>query len=151
VARRPVALLVVVVALVLAGFSGLAKPSEASAASPTRAEKVLIRAVNDARAARGVRRLRVGSRLQAGAHRWASYLLARSAFFHGSVGSGVRENIAWLTCRSGWARSIVNMWLNSPAHRDALLDRSAWRVGVGVATGRWSGYRCVRMAVARFR
>jgi uncharacterized protein YkwD len=129
----------------------LAKPSEASAASPTHAEKVLIRAVNDARAARGFRRLRIGSTIQAGAHRWAAYLLARDAFYHGSVGTGVRENIAWLTCRSGWSRTIVNMWLNSPAHRDAMLDRSARRIGVGVATGRWSGYRCVRMAVARFR
>jgi len=93
----------------------------------------------------------VGSTIQGGAHRWASYLLARDAFFHGSLATGLRENIAWLTCRSGWQRTIVKMWLNSPAHRDALLDRSARRIGVGVAKGRWGGYRCVRMAVARFR
>ena len=150
-APRPVPLLVVVLALVLAGFTGLAKPSKASAASPTYAEKVLIRAVNHARAARGFRRLHLGWRIQSGAHRWASYLLSRDAFYHGSLAYGVRENIAWLTCRSGWQRTIVSMWLNSPAHRDALLDRSARRIGVGIATGRWSGYRCVRMAVARFR
>lgn len=150
-APRPVPLLVVVAALFLAGFAGLAKPSEASAATPTRAEKKLIRVVNDARAARGYRRLRVGSTLQGGAHRWAAYLLSRDAFFHGSVAYGVRENIAWLTCRSRWKRSIVKMWLNSPAHRDALLDRSARRIGVGVSTGRWNGWGCVRMAVARFR
>jgi uncharacterized protein YkwD len=111
----------------------------------------MIRGVNDARAARGIRRLRLGPVIQAGAHRWAAYLLARDAFFHASLAAGVRENIAWLTCRSGWARTIVRMWLNSPVHRDAMLDRSARRIGVGVATGRWSGYRCVRMAVARFR
>ena len=144
-------LLVVIVALVLAGFTGLAKPSEASAATPTQAETKLIRAVNYARAARGFRRLRVGSTIQGGAHRWAAYLLAKDAFFHGSLADGVRENIAWLTCRSGWQRTIVSMWLNSPVHRDALLDRSARRIGVGVATGRWNGYGCVRMAVARFR
>jgi uncharacterized protein YkwD len=146
-----VPLLLVVLTLVLAGFAGLAKPCEASAATPTRAEKHLIRTVNDSRAARGLRRLRVGSTIQAGAQRWSTYLLARDAFFHDSLGYGVRENIAWLTCRRGWARTIVKMWLNSPVHRDAMLDRSAWRIGVGVATGRWSGYRCVRMAVARFR
>jgi uncharacterized protein YkwD len=151
VAPRPVPFLVLVLTLVLAGFAGLAKPSEASAGNPTRAEKKLIRVVNDARAARGVRRLRVGSTIQSGAHRWAAYLLAKDAFYHGSLASGVRENIAWLTCRRGWKRTIVNMWLNSGAHRDALLDRSARRIGVGVATGRWNGYRCVRMAVARFR
>jgi uncharacterized protein YkwD len=151
VAPRPVALLVVVVALVLAGFTGLAKPSEASAGTPTRAERILIRAVNHARAVRGFRRLHVGSTIQGGAHRWAAYLLAKDAFYHGSLGYDVRENIAWLTCRSGWQRTIVNMWLNSPAHRDALLDRSARRIGAGVAKGRWNGYRCVRMAVTRFR
>jgi uncharacterized protein YkwD len=145
----PVAL--VALTLVFAGFAGLAKPNEASAATPIRAEKMLIRAVNDARAARGIRRLRVGSTIQAGAQRWAGYLLARDAFFHASLAAGVRENIAWLTCRSGWSRTIVRMWLNSPAHRYAMLDRSARRIGVGVATGRWSGYSCVRMAVARFR
>jgi uncharacterized protein YkwD len=138
---RTAPVVLVVLTLVFAGFVGLAKPSEASAATPTRAEKVLIRAVNHARAARGIRRLHLGSTIQAGAHGWARYLLARDAFFHGSLRAGTRENIAWLTCRSGWARTIVRMWLNSPVHRDAMLDRSA----------RWSGYRCVRMAVTRFR
>jgi uncharacterized protein YkwD len=151
VAPRPVLLLVVIAALVLSGFAGLAKPSEASAGTPTRAEKILIRAVNYARTSRGYRRLYVGSTIQSGAHRWAAYLLAKDAFYHGSLPSGVRENIAWLTCRRGWQRTIVKMWLNSWAHRVALLDRSARRIGVGVATGRWNGYRCVRMAVARFR
>ena len=150
-APRPVLLPVVIVAVLLAGFTGFAKPSEASAATPTRAEKILIRAVNYARTSRGYRRLYVGSRIQSGAHKWASYLLAKDAFFHARLATGVRENIAWLTCRSGWQWTIVNMWLNSPAHRDALLDRSARRIGVGVATGRWNGYRCVRIAVARFR
>ena len=141
----------VVITIFLAGFVGFAKPSEALAANPTRAERLLIHAVNDARGARGVRRLTLGGTLQEGSHRWASYLLVRDAFFHSSLGAGVRENIAWLTCRDGWARRIVRMWLNSSAHRSALLDRSARRLGVGVATGGWSGWSCVRMAVARFR
>jgi len=127
------------------------QPPEAAAANPTRAERTLIRAINDTRAAHGVRRLSVGGTLQRYSHRWAAYLLRTSSFYHGSFRTDVRENIAWLTCRSGWQRTIVNMWLNSPAHRDALLDRSARRIGTGVAKGRWNGYRCVRMAVTRFR
>jgi uncharacterized protein YkwD len=148
---RTALLALVVFAFVFAGFSGFAQPTDAAAATPTRAERTLIRAINDARAARGVRRLSVGGTLQTYAHRWAYYLLRRNAFYHGSFGSDVRENIAWLTCRRGWARTIVRMWLNSSAHRSALLDRTARRVGVGVATGRWNGWSCVRMAVARFR
>jgi uncharacterized protein YkwD len=135
----------------LAGFIGFAKPSVASAGTPNQAEKSLIRAVNYARTAHGVRKLSLGSTLQTYSHRWAYYLLAKDAFYHGSLGSGTRENIAWLTCRDGWARTIVRMWLNSSVHRSALLDRSARKFGVGVATGGWSGWSCVRMAVARFR
>jgi uncharacterized protein YkwD len=139
------------VTLFLSGFVGFANPTDALAGGPTRAERVLIRAVNHARTSRGLRSLTVGSTIQTGAHRWASYLLAADAFYHGSLSSDTRENIAWLTCRDGWARTIVRMWLNSSVHRSALLDRSARRLGVGVARGGWSGWSCVRMAVARFR
>ena len=139
----------VAITLFLSGFVGFAKPSEAFAV--TRAEKILIRAVNNARTSRGLRSLRLGSFLQYTSHRWASYLLYHDAFYHGSLGYSVRENIAWLSCRAGWAGTTVRMWLNSSAHRSALLDRSARKLGVGVATGNWSGWSCVRMSVARFR
>jgi hypothetical protein len=43
------------------------------------------------------------------------------------------------------------MWLGSASHRPFLLDRSARFVGTGWAVGGWRGYRCVEMAVARFR
>jgi uncharacterized protein YkwD len=146
---RPGLVLFITVALLFSGFTAFAQPSDAVAA--TRAERKLVHAINDVRTARGLRRLSLGSVIQSAAHRWASYLLARDAFYHGSLGDGVTENIAWLTCRRGWARTIVRMWLNSYWHRVALLDRGARRMGVGVATGRWNGYSCVRMAVARFR
>jgi uncharacterized protein YkwD len=141
----------VAITLFLSGFVGFAKPSEAFAAGPTRAEKILIRAVNNARTAHGVRALKVGSYLQYKSHRWASYLLTHDSFFHGRLGDGVRENIAWISCRDGWAKETVRMWLNSSVHRSALLDRSARKFGAGVATGNWSGWSCVRMSVARFR
>ena len=141
----------VAMTLFLSAFVGFAKPSEAFAGGPTRAEKILIRAVNHARTSRGLRSLRLGSFLQYTSHRWASYLLYHDAFYHGSLGYSVRENIAWLTCRAGWARTTVRMWLNSSAHRSTLLDRSARKLGVGVAKGNWSGWSCVRMSVARFR
>lgn len=33
------------------------------------------------------------------------------------------------------ARTIVDLWLRSPAHRAELLSRGYRRVGVGLATG----------------
>jgi uncharacterized protein YkwD len=107
--------------------------------------------MNNARAARGLVRLRFGSGVQTGAHSWAVYLLRHDAFRHGTLSAGTSENIGWLTCRSGWAGALVRMWLASPGHRANLLDRSARLVGVGVATGSWQRYSCVRMAVTRFR
>jgi uncharacterized protein YkwD len=108
--------------------------------------------MNNNRAVRGLPRLHFGSTIQTSAHSWARYLLLHDAFFHyGRLPAGTSENIGWLTCRRGWARALVRMWLNSPAHRVNLLDRSARRVGVGVAGGSYASYSCARMAVTRFR
>jgi uncharacterized protein YkwD len=121
-------------------------------AAPTRPEVKLLRVMNNARAARGLVRLRFGTRIQTGAHGWARYLLRHDAFFHyGGLSAGTSENIGWLTCRRGWAGTLVRMWLNSPGHRANLLDQSARRVGVGVARGSYESYSCARMAVTRFR
>jgi uncharacterized protein YkwD len=107
--------------------------------------------VNDARAAHGLRRLHLGSWLQSGAHDWARYLLRNDTFRHARLASGTAENIGWLSCRDGWARTLVRMWLDSYTHRIHLLDPSMTRIGVGVAVGRWSGWSCAVIGVTRFR
>jgi uncharacterized protein YkwD len=108
--------------------------------------------MNHARTARGLARFHFGGTIQASAHTWARYLLVHDAFYHyGRLPAGTSENIGWLTCRRGWARTLVRMWLNSPAHRVNLLDRSARRAGIGVAGGSYSRYSCARMGVTRFR
>jgi uncharacterized protein YkwD len=142
-------ILLATLACILAIVVGTATPPPAQGA--TRAEIRLFHAMNHARRHHGLARLRFRSTLQTGAHTWARYLLLHDAFYHGRVSTGTSENIGWLTCRSGWARTLVRWWLDSYDHRVHLLDRSARRVGVGLALGRWSGYRCVRMAVTRFR
>jgi uncharacterized protein YkwD len=141
---------ILLVALVCALAVAAAQAAPARAGL-TRPEARLLHAMNHARAVRGLRRLHVGSRLERNAHGWARYLLRYDAFYHGRITLGTSENIGWLTCRRGWAYALVRMWLNSPAHRVHLLDPSARRIGVGVASGSWSGYGCVRMAVTRFR
>jgi uncharacterized protein YkwD len=141
---------IVLFTLALIALVGIFRPAEAPAArrSP---EAGLLRAVNSARTAHGLHRVRIGSTLERYSNSWASYLLRHNAFYHGSLGYGTSENLGWLTCRRSWARALVRMWLNSPAHRPHLLAAGARRIGVGVATGRFSGYSCVRVAVTRFR
>lgn len=124
---------------------------EPAAAGLTRKEQKLLHQINRARANHGRVKLRVRSTLQSGAHSWAVYLQRYNLFRHGSLASGVSENIAWISCQRGWARKIVRMWLGSSGHRANLLDRSARYVGVGVATGRAFGFRCTHIAVARFK
>jgi uncharacterized protein YkwD len=114
-------------------------------------EKRLVARINDTRAAHGMRRVRIGSRLSRAAHRWAVYLLQADAFYHGRLAAGTSEIIAWGTCSYMYPRKAVRMWLASSSHRPYLLDRSAHNVGTGWARGAWRGYSCVEMAVARFR
>jgi uncharacterized protein YkwD len=122
-----------------------------SAQGATHNELRLLDRVNDARAAHGLRRLHLGSWLQSGAHDWARYLLRNDTFRHARLASGTAENIGWLSCRDGWARTLVRMWLDSYTHRIHLLDPSMTRIGVGVAVGRWSGWSCAVIGVTRFR
>jgi uncharacterized protein YkwD len=142
--------LLVLAAFALAAICALSRPASADAGL-SRPEAKLYRVINDVRANHGVRRLKIGSAIQDAAHGWARYLRRHDAFYHGRLAAGTSENIGWLTCRSGWARALVRMWLNSSSHRPHLLDRSATRIGVGVSTGRWSGWGCVRLAATRFR
>jgi uncharacterized protein YkwD len=148
--RRPrpgLLLLVLVCAVALSVIR--AAPAQAGT---TRAEAKLLRVMNHARTARGLARVHLGSTIQTSSHSWARYLLVHDAFYHyGRLPAGTSENIGWLTCRRGWATTLVRMWLNSSAHRVNLLDRSARRVGVGVAGGSYARYSCARMAVTRFR
>ena len=139
------------VVLVVAAAIAALRPAPAEAARLTKAEAQLLMVVNHARQNHGMRRLQVGRRLQPSAHDWAVYLRRHNAFYHGRLRSGTSENIGWLTRRKGWAGTLVRMWLRSSSHRPHLLDRSARYVGVGVATGNWSGYNCVRIGVTRFR
>jgi uncharacterized protein YkwD len=145
------ALLRVVSAAFLAGVlaAGIAAPAQAV---PTVMEKRLIARINDAREAHGVRQLKAGPRLQRAAHRWAAYLRRQDAFRHGRLGRGTSEVIAWgAPCSWMTPFRAVRLWLNSPPHRHALLDRTARYVGTGWAAGSWRSFRCAEMAVARFR
>jgi hypothetical protein len=45
------------------------------------------------------------------------------------------ENIAWGTGDLSTPRSIVQAWMNSPPHRENILDRTFRDIGLGVAVG----------------
>jgi uncharacterized protein YkwD len=58
--------------------------------------------------------------------------------------SMVGETLASLPNRYGGAATVVEIWMNSPAHRAIVLDARLKRVGVG---RRWGTLGSDRMAV----
>jgi len=144
----PKPLATVVALLACTGVLAVAAPAQAA---PTTMEKRLIARINDARTDRGLRKLRVGSGVQAGAHRWASRLMRADAFYHARLRAGTGEVLAWGTCSWFSPAAAVRAWLRSPSHRRVMLHRSFRFVGTGWRRGSWRSYGCVEMAVARFR
>lgn len=138
----------VVALLVCTGILALATPAQAA---PTTMEKRLIARINDARTDRGLRKLRVGATIQAGAHAWARHLRRADAFYHDRVRVGTSEVLAWGTCSWFSPAAAVRAWLRSPSHRYLMLRPGFRFVGAGWSRGSWRRYGCVEMAVARFR
>jgi uncharacterized protein YkwD len=145
----PKPLTTVVALLACAGVLAVAAPADAA---PTTMEKRLIARINDARTDRGLRKLRVGATIQAGAHAWARHLMRADMFHHARVRAGTGEVLAWGTCSWFSPAAAVRAWLRSSSHRRVMLHRSFRFVGAGWRRGSsWRGYGCVEMAVARFR
>jgi uncharacterized protein YkwD len=80
--------------------------------------------------------------------RGAFYWLRKVGFARGTYGVG--ENIAWGTGALGSVHAIMSAWLNSDEHRPILLDPSFEDVGVGMAEGKFQGYRGAQIWVAHF-
>jgi uncharacterized protein YkwD len=123
---------------------------KAQSASLTRNEASLLKVMNEARGATGLRPLRVDRRLERAARRHSHKELAVQSMFHGNFVLRIRrvgvrapkigENLAWGTGSFARARAIVNLWLASPEHRANLLYRGYRTVGVGVMRGSFQGY-----------
>ena len=127
-------------------------------ASTTPPRKELLRAINRARAAHGVKRLMGSSALRAVALRHSQDMLARNYFAHTSPsGSTVTyriehsgfvygyswtagETLAWGSGSHAAASATIAAWLKSPPHRAIMLSRGFHWVGIGRNCGRFIGH-----------
>lgn len=130
----------------------LATPADVQAhASANRAEVAIVRVLNRERRKRGIPGLRLSPRLAAVARNHTLDQLRSDRLNHTSsdgTPSNVRirrvvrartsgETIAFVSRGAGsGARTIVRMWLRSPAHASVLLSRSFRSIGIGRARGR---------------
>jgi uncharacterized protein YkwD len=146
------------VVLVLLAFA-LAPESQA-ATTQAGAERSLLAAVNDVRAAHNLRPLQVDAALVRAARAHSATMLRLDFFQHGSFadrivrhggrGPALGENLAWGVGRRSSARSIVNAWMRSPGHRANLL-RPGWnRIGIGAFKGRFLGIPRATVVTADF-
>ena len=123
-------------------FSSAAPAAEASSPRMNAGERAIVRAINRARAAHGVRALRGHRRLARAADAHTRSMLRADYFSHGAFSSRVRryvsfrrigETIAMRTRCS--ASAFVSMWLHSAPHRAVLLSGTFRRIGVGRRKG----------------
>ncbi len=161
---RPKMLLLCFLAMlgVVAATLGLQSPAPAEArgkASLDRTERQVIRHINRQRARHGLRRLRPSRSLSLSAdyHCWdmlRGNFFAHSSSNGASMGSRVRrfsrahrigENLAYVSSRDrrGVARRVVGMWMNSPSHRAALLNRKFRKIGLARRTGSLGSMRAM--------
>jgi uncharacterized protein YkwD len=144
-------------ALVLAMVALPAPAAQArDGAKLNRHERSLLREINRIRVTAGLKRLWRNRRLERSAdyHCWD---MLRANFFAHASSNGtsfqtrvghythrrrIGENLAYLP--SGNARSprkVVEMWMASPEHRDAILSSSFRRVGIARRIGKWGDFR----------
>lgn len=139
---------VTLVASAHAQADGITSPQERLAsvgvATPTPGELAVVRVMNTFRTTNGVPPLRVGPVLTRAARSHSADMVRRGYFDHGPFVQrlrrfGVRAPYVGENLASGTkplsAGAIVRMWIESPPHRQNLLDGGFRRIGVGVAGG----------------
>jgi uncharacterized protein YkwD len=147
---RPVAL--------IAGLLLLFTADPASARDRSTTDSLLVRAINSARAERGLSPLSVDSKLTRAARAHSADMLRRNYFDHGAFVARMRaarargptfgETLGW---EAGYpVPSIVGDWLNSPEHRAIVLRPGFRRVGVGALQGTFSGTSGALVVTADF-
>jgi uncharacterized protein YkwD len=132
-------------------FAAAAPAAQAAGPRVDRGERAVVRAINRARAAHGLRALRSHRRLARAADGHTRSMLRADYFAHGAFSSRVRRYVSFrrlgetIAMRSRCSASgFVSMWLNSAPHRAVLLSRSFHRIGVGRRKGSLgSGRACV--------
>ena len=140
----------VLASMVLAGVATVvgpvAHPAPASASTASYMEGLLVKWINDARAAKGIPRLTVGTKLTDYAGDRAATLASTNKLAHPScLGCALNaRDISWSTCGEvvagttypyGYeaAKSLFRAWKGSSGHWGILMSRNFKRFGVGVA------------------
>jgi uncharacterized protein YkwD len=137
-----------------------APPLPAAAASLGEAERSVLNGVNAARSEHGLPPVTPSAPLERSARFHSQDMVAHSYFAHGPfwqrmVGFGaqgprVGEDLAWTAAPGDATRTVLRLWLASPAHRAVLLRPGFRRIGIGVAVGPFMGFDRATVVTADF-
>jgi uncharacterized protein YkwD len=133
--------------------AGLAPPAQSDAAQRGRSEQAVIRRVNDVRAQHGLAPVHFSRGLSRAADAHTRDMLQRAFFAHESSDGtsfdrrihryvdapAVGETLAAVEQRSGVAALVVQLWMESPPHREVLLAPGFRRIGVARRWGELDG------------
>jgi uncharacterized protein YkwD len=120
-----------------------AAPAEAvDKRTPTEIRNRMEYLINRKRVSRGLRKLRVNDKTQYYARKHAKNMAERRRIYHdpnlhNEIPSGCyawAENVA-STSADNAARSAMNMFMNSSAHRSNILSKRMTHMGIGIAKG----------------
>ena len=140
--RSAALVLSALITLLVVSFARAVPAARAEGPRLDTGERAVIRGINRARRAHGLRRLHPGRRLARAADAHTRAMLRADIFAHGAFAQRLRryvhsgsigETLAWTSRCS--ARTVVRMWLESPSHRAVLLSGRFHRVGVGRRRG----------------
>ena len=127
-------------------------PASVAGASET---QVFVAEVNEARAAHGLRQLRVAQSLRRSSLDYSYWMVDNEYFGHladirAPHRFGLRgEVLARVDAAYTSAEKVVGQWLSSPSHRAVVLNRRFRCIGVGLAPG-WVGSLPVTLVTGHF-
>lgn len=157
--RRPAVALIAALAVAVTATPALAADCPGANSEPgelgtTEATRVTLCLVNAERTQRGLGKLRANRKLAKAARRYAHSMVDRGFFAHvspngstplarikatgylrGASGWSIGENLAWGTGDLATPVSIVRSWMESPGHRENILNKGFREFGMGVALG----------------
>jgi uncharacterized protein YkwD len=126
-------------------------------------EQQVLMLLNQARAQHGLTPFAASAALHNAARFHSSDMLQRDYFDHNSPNQAwdariarylkaplIGEDIAWGQGSYGTPEGIVSQWMHSRTHRAIILTSGLHRIGIGLATGTYSGAPGAVMATADF-
>jgi hypothetical protein len=154
--RRLALLLATAALLIFPGHAGASSCPDANAlplpalVSMPKLESSILCLLNEQRAAYGLTPLTTNSQLTEAARGHSSSMrsagffahdsadgspfssrIAASGYLLGATGWAIGENIGWGSSVLGSPQSLVTAWMNSPEHRDNILNSNFSEIGVG--------------------